>query len=140
MANTITSTEPQKLVIVTCWCGIRHAVPESLRKNQLREHNDGLKPTGIFCPLGHTWIPAGNSKHELLQHELQRERASHDQQRANLRDRLERAKRQTAAQKAAKTRLKNRVAAGVCPCCNRHFENLARHMTGQHPGFAKSDD
>lgn len=31
--------------------------------------------------------------------------------------------------------MKNRVANGVCPCCNRHFENLERHMKGQHPDF-----
>ena len=38
--------------------------------------------------------------------------------------------------KAAKTRLKNRVGKGVCPCCNRSFANLKRHMASQHPEFA----
>lgn len=31
------------------------------------------------------------------------------------------------------------VGAGVCPCCNRTFKNLARHMAGQHPGFTEGD-
>lgn len=33
------------------------------------------------------------------------------------------------------TRIKKRVSCGVCPCCNRSFENLRRHMASQHPGF-----
>jgi hypothetical protein len=33
------------------------------------------------------------------------------------------------------TRIKKRVAAGVCPCCNRSFKDLARHMAGQHPDY-----
>lgn len=34
------------------------------------------------------------------------------------------------------TRLKNRAAAGVCPCCNRTFHQLVRHMAAKHPDFA----
>lgn len=33
------------------------------------------------------------------------------------------------------TRVKNRVKAGLCPCCNRSFEDLGRHMKGQHPEY-----
>ena len=29
----------------------------------------------------------------------------------------------------------DRVKNGVCPCCNRHFANLERHIKGQHPEF-----
>lgn len=36
---------------------------------------------------------------------------------------------------ATKTRIKNRVKNGVCPCCNRTFENLARHMQAKHSDF-----
>jgi hypothetical protein len=28
-----------------------------------------------------------------------------------------------------------RVASGVCPCCTRSFQNLARHMDGEHPNY-----
>ena len=41
-----------------------------------------------------------------------------------------------SAQKGVTTRLKNRVQKGVCPCCNRYFAQLQRHMTTQHPNFA----
>ena len=31
------------------------------------------------------------------------------------------------------TRLQKRIHAGVCPCCNRTFTNVARHMKTKHP-------
>ncbi len=40
--------------------------------------------------------------------------------------------------KSTKTRMRNlktRIANGICPCCNRQFGNLRRHMTHQHPGY-----
>lgn len=40
------------------------------------------------------------------------------------------------AEKAAKTRIKNRVSKGVCPCCNRTFQNLQQHMVTQHPDYS----
>lgn len=27
-------------------------------------------------------------------------------------------------------------APRVCPCCNRTFQNVARHIAGQHPDYA----
>jgi hypothetical protein len=30
------------------------------------------------------------------------------------------------------------VANGVCPCCNRTFQNLARHMAGKHPDYEEA--
>jgi len=38
---------------------------------------------------------------------------------------------------AAKTRIKNRIANGVCPCCQRTFQNLGRHMKSQHPNYVE---
>lgn len=36
------------------------------------------------------------------------------------------------AKVAAEKKLK-RVGKGVCPCCNRTFQNLGRHMATKHP-------
>lgn len=44
--------------------------------------------------------------------------------------------RQIAAQRGQTTKLKNRIAKGVCPCCQRSFQNLKRHMESQHPDFS----
>lgn len=119
------------LVTEQCWCGIWHAVPKSLVDNQRRQFQDGEKQTSIHCPIGHGWVIKGESEASKLQRRLTREESRHDQTRAELRETEARRR----AEKAAKTRIKNRVAAGVCPCCKRCFQNLGRHMTTKHPGW-----
>jgi hypothetical protein len=44
---------------------------------------------------------------------------------------------ETAQRKAENSikRLKKRSAAGVCPCCNRTFKELANHMKSKHAQF-----
>lgn len=37
-------------------------------------------------------------------------------------------------------KFKNRVHHGVCPCCQRSFENLRRHMASKHPEFNPSPE
>lgn len=130
-----------QLVVVRCWCGLQHAVPESLHDAQLRQFNDDKPMTAIYCPLGHTWYPAGETKAAQLQNQLQqeqarthRERAAHDQTRAE----LQTTERRRRAEKGAKTRLQKRVANGVCPCCKRTFQNLQRHMDAKHPEYGSS--
>lgn len=44
-------------------------------------------------------------------------------------------RRSAAAHKGHLTRVKNRIANGVCPCCNRSFTPLADHMASEHPDF-----
>ena len=39
------------------------------------------------------------------------------------------------AAKGQISKLKKRASAGVCPCCNRSFQNLRRHMGNKHPEF-----
>lgn len=57
----------------------------------------------------------------------------------NEREKVRYRTRQLAAQKGVTTRIKNRIANGVCPCCQRTFKNLARHMKGQHPNYTNPD-
>lgn len=133
-----TLTYSGELQIETCWCGMKHAVPVELARLQKRRRDDGLKQDGFYCPIGHKWIYDGESQTAVLERQLQRERANHDQTLAELSDaRQERDHNENRrrAEKAAKTKLKKRIAAGVCPCCNRTFQNLARHIAGQHPEF-----
>lgn len=87
------------------------------------------------CPYCRGGIMYRESDKQKLERDLQcaknrlaREVARHDQTRASL-----------SAQKGVNTRLKNRVSKGVCPCCNRYFKNLHRHMENKHPGYRKKD-
>jgi hypothetical protein len=126
------------LVVVTCWCGINHAVPENLRNFQLRQHRNGQTVQSIYCPLGHTHAPAGKGEAEKLREKLEREQqlAAEARRRAQAeRDLREDTERRLAAQKGATTRARKRAAAAVCPCCNRTFQQLARHLVTKHPDY-----
>ena len=41
--------------------------------------------------------------------------------------------RSHSATKGHLTRAKKRHRAGLCPCCNRQFQDLVRHMASKHP-------
>lgn len=81
----------------------------------------------------------GRSNYFPAESDVERERrlrTAAEEQRDTLRERNQETKRQLSAQKAAATRLKNRVGRGVCPCCNRTFRHLQKHMRTKHPEFA----
>lgn len=122
-------TGSQRLTVVECTCGLMYAIPESLH-NQLDAKRERRS---VYCPLGHQWHYVGKSDAEKvreLQDRLAAERAQHDQERATL-------KAQATRAKNAKARLEKRAAAGVCPCCNRTFQQLARHMKTKHPDYVE---
>lgn len=97
----------------------------------------------FYCPYGHSNVfRAGPSEAELLR----RERDRLKQQTAQLQDSInyqrearERAERRASAARGQVTKLKKRAAAGVCPCCNRQFMDLQRHMAAKHKGFVAED-
>lgn len=120
-----------ELTVVTCWCGTVHAVPSELRDYQLRQHRDGRQVIEVYCPLGHTYTPAGEGEAAKLQRRLQAEREAVARARAQ----RDQAEASLKAQKAATTRAKKRHAAAVCPCCQRSFVQLRRHMATKHPNY-----
>lgn len=81
----------------------------------------------FYCPAGHTMVFGGKTDEQKLREADARETA--------LRDQLEAAARENELTKAALLRDRARFAAGVCPCCNRTFTNVARHMSTQHPDY-----
>lgn len=129
MSDTLTYVG--ELVVVTCWCGMRHAVPEELDDFQARQRRDGRDQTAIYCPLGHTHIRAGEGEAATLRKQLELAR----NREATVRAELDQTEASLRAHKGVATKLRKRVAAGVCPCCNRTFQNLSRHMAGQHPDY-----
>lgn len=123
------------LTVTVCWCGMKHAIPEELYRTAQRQHADG-HDSWIYCPQGHKWAIAGESAAAKLQREkdqLTARLARADQRQAELKTSLEAAHRQTAAQKAVATKIRKRAAKGVCPCCNRFFAELSRHIKTDHP-------
>jgi hypothetical protein len=122
------------LTTTTCWCGIRHAIPSELYDFVKQQHENGSKQRGIYCPLGHTWIFAGEGEADRLRVQVQRER----QRVAATRSLLAHEERSHAATRGHLTRTRKRIANGVCPCCHRHFENVERHMRTKHPDYSET--
>jgi len=92
---------------------------------------------GWTAPCGHTVVYT-KSEVDRLRTELKRQKDETDRAWAQARrnfDQKEIERRSHAATKGKVTKLKKRIAAGVCPACTRTFQNLARHMAGQHPEY-----
>jgi DNA repair exonuclease SbcCD ATPase subunit len=133
---TTTLTYSGTLTVNTCWCGMRHAIPSELYDFQQRQHRDGEKQTAIYCPLGHNYIISGKGEAEQLREQL----ATETRRRKAARELLAAEERSHAATRGHLTRTKKRVGGGVCPCCNRTFQQLARHMANKHPDYAANTD
>jgi hypothetical protein len=129
MEGRMTSpTYTHELVVTSCWCGIPLAIPEELYLEAKRTGEQG-----VYCPLGHTFVFS-----DTTERELQRTRKALAEERARTRaarDLLAQEERSHAATRGHLTRQKKRSAAGVCPCCNRTFQQLARHMRAKHPAY-----
>ncbi len=117
-------------------CGVTFAMPENLEAKLRKNHG------AFYCPVGHSlWYPSESDLErecrlrQETQNRLTHELSYHDQTRARLRD----TERSRNAHKGAATRIKNRVAAGVCPCCKRTFKRLAGHMKTKHPNWNKDE-
>ena len=123
MSSTLTYSGT--LTPTACWCGIHVAIPESLYRAALNNSQT------VYCPLGHTFV-----WRETEADRLKAKLALAERRATNAAEREQALARQLAAAKGQQTKLRKRIAAGVCPCCQRSFENLARHMKGQHPEFA----
>ena len=114
----------QTLVCGTC--GVLHAIPQAMHEALQREGGYWTCPNGHSRGYGKGTIAA---ERDRLRKELaaETERKSAALARANTAER-QRDKLQRAAKLAAR-----RASAGVCPCCQRTFVQLARHMKCKHP-------
>ncbi len=101
----------------------------------------------LHCPHGHTMhFPSGETEAD----KFRRERDLARQQIAQRDDEIRRARETAEAErkiaeaerrrangyKGHAAKLAKRAQAGVCPCCNRHFTALERHMASKHPNFS----
>tara|TARA_R110002095_G_scaffold133065_1_gene115524 strand:+ start:41 stop:445 length:405 start_codon:yes stop_codon:yes gene_type:complete len=121
---------PTNLVSFDCEsCGALFAVPQGyyLRWKAYASTTNVIH----CCCCGHKWYFSEKSEVDKVRDQLESEIARAD----NLVRQRDAKKRQLAAAKGRITKIKNRVGNGVCPCCNRTFANLARHMGTQHPNY-----
>lgn len=114
-------------VVHCCTCGMAFGMPVEVERARRDDHK------WFYCPAGHQQHYTGKSEAQKLKDELARNTAKLDQVQ-NRNQQLIR-ERDTIAKAHRKMRV--RVMNGVCPCCNRSFDNLRAHMSTQHPDFGK---
>lgn len=126
--TTFTQYITETYYVVSCYaCGVRFGISDDLYRVAVQE-----KKRAVHCPAcGKLTEWVGKTEAQKLQEQLALEHARHDQTRAE----LENTERRRRAIKGQLTKTKNRIAKGICPCCNRHFDNLHKHMTTEHPEF-----
>lgn len=133
-----TMTFRTELTAINCGlCGGVYAISERYRE---QKH----LASGFWnCPYCKADWGYGESENGKLKKQLAQEKHNAEQTQARLREERDRARhreavaeRRRAAMKGQVTRIKNRVGKGVCPCCNRTFLNLQRHMEKKHSDWA----
>ncbi len=113
-------------------CGIVHGIPRSFA-DECRK--DG---TRYYCPNGHSlgWHDTDLDRERKRGDRMQSRAVAAERSSERNRQLAEFERRSAAAHKGHMTRLRNRIANGVCPCCSRSFTNVARHIASQHPDYA----
>lgn len=108
-------------------CGIHWAAPAHFLEER---RSDGKT---FWCPNGDPRVYR-ESTEDKLKRELERKQQVIDAANA----RAATAEREKSTISKAHKRMRIRVMNGVCPCCDRTFQNLMKHMQTQHPDFAKT--
>lgn len=130
MAKTI--TEIRTFTILTCYkCGVDFGMPA--RMEEKRRQDKG----SFWCPNGHSQAFV-TSTEQILRAELASAKESKkwaEESRDRARRDADYFKNSRNGYKGQLTKIKKRVAHGVCPCCTRTFQDLARHMETEHPDF-----
>lgn len=101
-----------------CSCGAHFGIDSD---SKAKRHKDG---NVFYCPNGHELIyniKPDETKNKLIRAAAQLEAS-------------ERRERELRSRNVV-TRLKNRASRGICPCCDKEFSVLKKHMKSQHPGY-----
>lgn len=113
-------------VTTCCSCGIAFGLPTDFLN---KRRQDGKQ---FYCPNNHSLVYR-ETELDKTKKQLERER----QMREAADAKAVKAEREATTISKAHRKMRVRVMNGVCPCCNRSFENLRRHMHTEHPEFDK---
>lgn len=108
-----------------CVCGIQFGVPPYFIDNARK--NAG----SLYCPNGHR-LGWSETEADKLRKQIHKANELLEWQRA----RASTLEKSLVAQKGQMTKLKKRLAHGVCPFCKRSFQDVARHMKSKHPDYS----
>jgi len=132
--STLTYTG-QLVEVGPCWkCGLHFAVPEDFDR---RNKNEGRS---WWCPgCGSAAVYKRTRVQELEQQLVtQRQRLHYTEEaKAEALEQRDHARAQANGYKGALVKTKRRIANGVCPCCQRTFTDVQRHMRSKHPDYGQ---
>lgn len=135
-ARGVKFSDPQWFTVETCIdCGIHFGVPSDWKNQRLKDRNT------FYCPNGHNMHYTGESEADRLRRELaekQKQLEAKEQQVIAEENRTNAARQQRDEARKSHRKMRDRVKNGVCPCCNRTFQNLLNHMRTQHPEYGKN--
>lgn len=126
-----------QLFVTDCFeCGVVFAIPKTLED---RRRADGKT---WYCPNGHGMVFRETELDKTRKRAEQAERAR-DRARRELDAALDDAqhqRRRAAAARGQLTKMRNRVARGLCPdmSCKRSFTNLHNHVRTCHPDLLEA--
>lgn len=102
-------------------CGTIYGIPDDFLARKRKSGGTW------YCPNGHpiSFIESEADKQRKWAEQLAKELATRDSQLNDVLGELSTAKKEIK-------RVRQRVDAGVCPDCHRHFTNLERHRKTKH--------
>lgn len=117
--------------IECCKCGMLFSVSDNWDR-----HKRTTKDT-FYCPNGDPQSYSVSSLDKMRQERdrFKQQVAQRDDEVRAANRRAETERRTAIAYKGQATKLRKRAKGGACPCCNRTFENLARHMKSKHANY-----
>lgn len=137
MAFTIKIKDSLHYVDDCITCGVVFTIPAS--KYEFCRENGGY----FHCPNGHNqgWSESRSKREQRNkeQEQIRRERDLAIQQQAQLNDEIADLNKALKSEKAKSKKAITRIKGGVCPCCNRHFASLERHMKTKHKELGVCD-
>lgn len=105
-------------------CHVPFAMTRQFQRQRLHDRET------FYCPAGHGQHYTGPTEESKLRLEVERKQSMLEAERA----RAAKVQQERDEIQRAHTRMRTRVMNGVCPCCNRTFQNLLSHMRTEHAG------
>lgn len=122
----------ESLYVTDCaGCGVVFAITSDYEQ---RRREDGKV---FYCPNGHhcLWSESEADRERKARKSAERQLEWARTAQLAAEDQARTAEYQRRAAKGQLTKIRKRIANGVCPCCNRSFTPLAAHMATEHPDF-----
>ncbi len=114
----------------TCSCGGVYALPSNFIRQRRESHEAWNCP---YCDRQRSF--ENSHENEILRNKVARLERSVERKQNS----LDYANNRVRSLKGVITRTKKRIGKGVCPCCNRHFADVERHMQNKHPDYVENN-